>query len=82
MSYAIIDLTTAKVVGVVENYSHAKSAKPNDLKTNRPVSKAKSIFAKLADKPRREVILACVKAGINPNTASAQYYKYTHSAVH
>lgn len=86
MSYAIIDLSTAKVVDVVENYNHSKASttasSKNDPKTNRPVSKAKSIFAKLADKPRREVILACVKAGINPNTASAQYYKHTHSIVH
>lgn len=73
MKYAIIDLTNAKIVDTLNSYKKQESDKAIGA-----VAKAKQIFEKMQGKPRKEVLIKCVKQGINPNTASAQYYKYYH----
>lgn len=46
---------------------------------NGPVAKARAIFAKMGKARRKDVIAACVKAGIKENTAKTYYQKFRSS---
>ncbi len=44
------------------------------------VAKAWAIFNKHPKAERKDVLAACAKAGINPNTAKTQYQRWLHRA--
>lgn len=60
---------------VASKNKSTKKAKSNG-RANGPVGKARAIFAKMPKARRKDVIAACVKAGINENTAKTYYQKW------
>lgn len=74
MSYAVINLETAKIIEVLDYYKLAE--------VDGPVAKARAIFNKNPGKSKEKLLKLCAKAGINPFTASGRYYHCVHNKVH